>query len=132
MQERLMAALTGFFGVLAAVMASLGLYGVMSYAVARRNSEIGIRMALGAQPGDILAMILREASVLLAVGLLLGTGLSLLATRATRTLLFGLEPHDPVTLALAAALLAAVAVTASYLPARRAARLDPMAALRLE
>ncbi len=131
-QERLMAALTGFFGLLAAVMASLGLYGVMSYAVARRNNEIGIRMALGAQRSDILGMILREAGMLLGVGLLLGTGLSLLATRATRALLFGLEPHDPLTLALAAVLLAAVAVAASYLPARRAARLDPMAALRLE
>ncbi len=131
-QDRLMATLTGFFGMLAAVLASLGIYGVMSYTVARRTNEIGIRMALGAQQGRILSMILREASELLLIGLVIGVGLSLAATRVTRTMLFGLEPHDPLTLALAAALLAGVAVAASYMPARRAARLDPMTALRLE
>lgn len=131
-QERLMATLTGFFGLLAAVLASLGLYGVMSYAVARRTNEIGIRMALGARQSRVLSMILGEAVMLLVIGLVIGTGLALAANRVTRTMLFGLEPHDPLTLALAAGLLATVAVAASYFPARRAARLDPMLALRLE
>ncbi len=131
-QERMMATLTGFFGFLVMLLASIGLYGVMSYTVAQRTGEIGIRMALGAQQRDIARMILREATTLLSVGLLLGTGLALFATRATRTMLFGLEPNDPLTLALAAALLAVVAVAASVLPAQRAARLDPMTALRLE
>jgi len=132
MQERLMATLTGFFGALAALLAGMGLYGVMSYTVARRTNEIGVRMALGAQRRDVLTLILREAVLLLALGLVIGTGLAFYATRATGAMLFGLAPQDPVTLATAVGLLAAVALGSSYLPARRAARLDPMAALRLE
>ncbi len=131
-QEQLMATLTGFFGALAAALASIGLYGVLSYAVARRTHEIGIRMALGAGRAAVLRMILRESAGLLAIGLLVGMGLALAAGRATSTLLYGLEPHDPVTLALSAALLAAVALAASYLPARRASGVDPLAALRHE
>ena len=119
--ERLLATLSGFFGVLAVVLAMIGLYGVMSYTVAERTSEIGIRMALGALRGDVTMMILRKAATLLVAGLALGAGLSLAAASAASALLFGLKPRDPVTLAIAAAVLAAVALGASYLPARRAA-----------
>ena len=130
--ERLLATLSGFFGGLAVVLAMIGLYGVMSYTVAERTSEIGIRMALGARRADVTAMILRKAATLLAVGLAVGAGLSLAAGSAASALLFGLKPRDPVTLAIAVAVLAAVALGASYLPARRAAALDPIASLKDE
>ncbi len=130
--ERLLATLSGFFGVLAVVLAMIGLYGVMSYTVAERTSEIGIRMALGALRSDVTAMILRKAATLLVAGLALGAGLSLAAASAASALLFGLKPRDPVILAIAAAVLAAVALGASYLPARRAAALDPIASLKNE
>ena len=130
--ERLLATLSGFFGALAVVLAMIGLYGVMSYTVAERTSEIGIRMALGALRADVTAMILGKAATLLVAGLALGAGLSLAAASAASALLFGLKPRDPVTLAIAAAVLAAVALGASYLPARRAAALDPIASLKDE
>ena len=130
--ERLLATLSGFFGALAVVLAMIGLYGVMSYTVAERTSEIGIRMALGAQRADVTAMILRKAATLLVAGLAVGAGLSLAAASAASALLFGLKPRDPVTLGIAAAVLAAVALGASYLPARRAAALDPIASLKEE
>jgi predicted permease len=130
--ERVMATLSGFFAALATLLAIIGLYGVMSYMVARRRSEIGIRMALGANAGNVSKMILREAGLLLAVGLVIGTGLAVAASTAASTLLFGLKPHDPATLAMAVVALATAALAASYLPARRAARLDPMVALREE
>jgi predicted permease len=130
--DRLLATLSGFFGVLAVVLAMIGMYGVMSYTVAERTSEIGIRMALGAGRADVTAMILRKAATLLMMGLALGTGLSLAAASAASSLLFGLKPRDPATLAIAAAGLAAVALAASYLPARRAAALDPIASLKVE
>jgi putative ABC transport system permease protein len=130
--ERLLATLSGFFGALAVVLAMIGLYGVMSYTVAERTSEIGIRMALGAGRADVTAMILRKAAALLVAGLALGAGLSLAAASAASALLFGLKPRDPVTLGIAAAVLAAVALGASYLPARRAAALDPIASLKNE
>ena len=123
--ERLLATLSGFFGALAVVLATIGLYGVMSYTVAERTGEIGIRMALGARRTDVTAMILGKAARLLAAGLVLGAGLSLAAASAASALLFGLNPRDPVTLLMATVLLAAVALAASYLPARRAAGLDP-------
>jgi putative ABC transport system permease protein len=132
LRERLMATLSGFFGALAALLASLGLYGVLSYAVVQRTQEIGIRLALGAERGQIVKLIMREATLLLAIGLAIGTALALAAARTADTLLYGLRPHDPLTYLLAAALLAAVAAAASYLPARRAARVDPMVALRCE
>jgi putative ABC transport system permease protein len=131
-RERLMASLSGFFGFLAGILATIGLYGVISYMVVRRRNEIGIRMALGADRGRVLALIMREAAVLLFLGLVIGAGLSLISTRAAAALLFGLKPHDPMTLALAAVSLAAVAATASYLPAVRAARIHPTEALREE
>jgi putative ABC transport system permease protein len=130
--EQLMAMLSGFFGLLAAVLATVGLYGVMSYMVARRQNEIGIRMALGADRMGVMRLVLGEAATLLAVGLAVGTALALAAGTAARSMLFGLQPYDPLTLTMALVLLAVVALGASYLPAHRAARLDPMAALRDE
>jgi hypothetical protein len=114
------------------IVAMIGLYGVMSYTVAERTSEIGIRMALGARRADVTAMILRKAATLLAAGLAVGVGLSLAAGSAASALIFGLKPRDPVTLAIAVAVLGAVALGASYLPARRAAALDPIASLKDE
>jgi len=132
LRERLMATLSGFFGFLAVVLATIGLYGVMSYMVARRRSEIGIRMALGANRGDVLLLVLREAGWLLVAGLSIGTGLAVAAGRTASSLLFGLKPTDPATIGLSVALLAAVAIVASFLPAFRASRLEPMLALREE
>jgi predicted permease len=131
-RERLLATLSGVFGGLAALLATIGLYGVMSYMVARRRSEIGIRMALGADRRDVVRMVMREAGVLLIAGLAVGTVSALAAAQSARSLLFGLTPHDPLTLVTAAAALAAVAALASYIPARRASRLEPTEALREE
>jgi predicted permease len=131
-RERLMASLSGFFGLLAGVLATIGLYGVISYMVVRRRNEIGIRMALGADRGRVLALIMREAGLLLVVGLAIGIVLSLVSTRAAATLLYGLKPHDPFVMALAGLSLAAVAVAASYLPALRATHIPPTEALREE
>lgn len=127
-----MATLSSFFGLLAGVLATIGLYGVISYMVARRRSEIGIRMALGADRGQVVKMILREAGLLLAVGLVAGAALAAVSARTAEAMLFGLKPNDPLTMLMAVAGLAVVALAASYLPARRAASLDPMAALREE
>lgn len=132
LRERLMATLSGFFGFIAVVLATVGLYGVISYMVARRRSEIGIRMALGASRRDVLQLVLREAGLLLVVGLTIGTGLVIGAGRAVASLLYGLKPNDPVTIGLSVVLLSLVAVLASFLPALRAARLEPMLALREE
>ncbi|HKT46571.1 MAG TPA: ABC transporter permease [Candidatus Acidoferrales bacterium] len=132
MRERLMATLSGFFGVLAVVLATVGLYGVISYTVARRTNEIGVRVALGAQRGHVIGMILREAGWLLGIGAAAGVGISLFAAKAAASFLYGLKPHDPLTLAAAVAGLGIVAAAASFLPARRAAGLDPVAALREE
>src|ERR1700674_1152000 len=132
LRDRLMARLSGFFGLLAALLATVGLYGVITYMVERRTNEIGIRVALGADRGSIVRLVMREASLLLGLGLLLGTALSLAGGRAAASMLFGLKPADAVTYVLAVASLSAVAALASFLPARRAARLDPMVALRNE
>jgi putative ABC transport system permease protein len=132
LRERLMATLSGFFGFLAVVLATVGLYGVISYTVARRTNEIGIRVALGAQRGNVIGMIMREAGTMLAIGIAVGGVLALLAARTAASLLYGLKPHDPVTLTIAVVALTAVAAAASFLPAHRAAGLDPMAALREE
>jgi predicted permease len=131
-RERLMAMLSGFFGLLAAVLAMVGLYGVISYIVARRRNEIGIRIALGAGQSRIVGMILRDAGLLLAIGLAAGSVLALAGGQAANSLLFGLTTNDPVTFLMAAASLAGIALVASYLPARRAANLEPTAALREE
>jgi putative ABC transport system permease protein len=132
LRERLMATLSGFFGALAAALAVIGLYGVISYMVARRTNEIGIRMALGASGGAIRRLILREALLLLGIGLAVGAGLALAAARTASSMLFGLKPYDPATLLFAISILALVAISASYIPARRAAGVDPMVALREE
>jgi predicted permease len=131
-RDRLMATLSGSFGLLAGLLATLGLYGVISYMVARRRNEIGVRIALGADRSRVIGMVLREAGLLLAVGLVAGLVLAVTTARAAATLLFGLQPHDPVTLTAAVLLLSAVALAASYGPARRAAALEPMQALRDE
>jgi predicted permease len=131
-RERLMATLSSMFGILAALIASVGLYGVMSYVVARRTNEIGVRVALGANRAQIVVLILRQAGSLLAAGIGIGLALALVATKAAESMLFGLKPYDALTFILAAVLLATVTLLASYLPARRAARLEPMTALREE
>ena len=132
LRERLMAALAGAFGILAGTLAVLGLYGVIAYMVARRRNEIGIRVAVGATRSRVINLVLREAILLLAFGLAAGAVLAAWTGRAAATLLYGLKPYDPATLAGAAALLAAIALIASYAPARRASRLQPMDALRDE
>ena len=131
-QERLVATLSSFFGFFALLLASLGLYGVMAYSVARRTREIGIRMALGAQTGNVLRLVLRETLLLVLIGIALGLPAALAATRLTKGLLFGLTATDPFTIALATLVMIAVASLAGWIPARRAARVDPMVALRCE
>jgi hypothetical protein len=130
LRERLVANLSGGFGLLAVTLSMLGLYGVMSYMVARRRSEIGVRMALGAQSTDILRLVLREVGQPLVLGLVLGLTGALLLSRYAESLLYGLAPNDAVTLALAGTLLAATALAAAVLPARRAAGLDAAVVLR--
>jgi predicted permease len=130
LRERLMAMLSGLFGALAVMLAIVGLYGVVSYMVAQRTNEIGIRIALGAGRQAVFALILREAAVLLAVGLSAGTILSLAVGRFASAFLFGVEPRDPLTLAMAGIAIAVVAAAASYLPARRASAVNPVIALR--
>ncbi len=131
-RERLMAKLSGFFGLLASLIAALGLYGVMSYLVARRTNEIGIRMALGAQRHDVLSLVLRNCALLLAPGLVLGAVLSAAVAQAARAILFGLKPTDPRVLVAAIVGLGLLALLACLLPARRATRIDPIVALRYE
>jgi predicted permease len=130
--ERIFAVLSGAFGVLALVLASIGVYGVMAYAVSRRTNEIGIRMALGAQPRTIGRMVLGETLTLMLAGIFFGLLLGWAAGRLIDSLLFGISAHDPVTLAAVAAVLVLVGVLAGYSPARRATRVDPMVALRHE
>ena len=127
-----MATLSGFFGFLAVLLATVGLYGVLSYTVAQRRNEIGIRMSLGADRLKIVKLIMGDAGILLAIGLGVGLLLALLSAKAASSMLFGLKPSDPVTIAVAIAALGAPGALASYLPARRAAGQDPMAALRDE
>jgi len=131
-QERMIAQLSTVFGGLALLLAAIGLYGVLSYAVARRTNEIGIRMALGAERGAVVGMILRETAVLVVIGLAIGVPVSLGCGRFIESKLFGLKPADPLTLGAALAVMIAVAVLAGYLPARRASKVDPLVALRYE
>jgi predicted permease len=131
-QERVVAMLSAFFGGLALLLAGLGLYGVMSYAVSRRRTEIGIRMALGAGPAGAVRLILLRVAVLVGLGVAAGAGLSLWAATllASSSLIYGLEPRDPATLLTAAVVLTAIGAIAGYLPARRASRIDPARVLR--
>jgi predicted permease len=132
LRDRMMAMLAAFFGLLAALLASIGLYGVIAYSVARRTQEIGIRMALGADPRRVTRMIVGEAGRLLGAGLVVGLVLALVAARTTAAFLYGLKSYDPATFAGAVALMGLCAFAASALPARRAARVDPMTVLRAE
>ena len=129
-QERVVAALSGFFGALALLLAALGLYGVTAYAVHRRRFEFGIRMAVGASPNGVLRLVLGRTALLMGGGLLLGGVASWWAVTFVEALVFGLAPRDPATTAGAAVVLAAVGALAGWLPARRAARLDPARVLR--
>lgn len=131
-QQNLIARLASFFGLLALLLASVGLYGVLSYGVERRTSEIGIRMALGAVRWNVLWLVLRQAAILVAIGLVIGLSVALMTTRAASTLLYGLKSNDPVTIVTATLILIVVAVIAGCIPALRAARIDPMVALRTE
>jgi predicted permease len=130
--ERMVAALSVAFGVLATLLAALGLYGVMSYAVARRTREIWIRMALGAERSRVLWLVLKEVAVLAAIGIVVGFAGSIWITRQVQSQLFGIQPNDPLTLLATMVLLGTVALVAGYIPARRATTIDPMLALRTE
>jgi putative ABC transport system permease protein len=130
--RRLLMILLGGFAALALGLSLIGVYGVMAYAVAQRTREIGVRMALGARRGDIVRAVLGDGSRLAGAGLVAGIALSLVATRALRGVLFGVTPTDPTTFAAVAAGMLTVALLACYLPARRAARVDPLAAIRAE
>jgi predicted permease len=129
-QERLVARLSLFFGGLALLLAALGLYGVTSYAVSTRRTEIGIRMALGANPAGVVRLVLRRVAFLVLLGVATGAALSFWASRFVATLLYGLEPRDPATFVGAAVMLCAIGLLAGWLPARRAARIDPTVVLR--
>lgn len=131
-QRRLSMSLLVVFSVLAGVLAAGGIYGVMGYIVAGRTHEIGIRMAMGAQQAEVLRMILGDGAKLTAMGIGIGLGVALALTRVLSSLLFGVSAADPVTFAAISLVLACVAMLASYIPARRAARIDPMEALRYD
>jgi putative ABC transport system permease protein len=130
--DRLQSLLLTVFAIIAVVLSALGIYGVISYSVVQRTHEIGIRAALGATTGDVLRLILRGGMLLSGLGLLLGFGGALGLTRLLQTLLFGIGPRDPVTIAAVAGILACVAMLACYIPARRASKVDPVVALRYE
>jgi predicted permease len=132
LRDRLMATLSGFFGLLALLLASVGLYGILSYGVASRRNEIGIRMALGAQARNVLSLIMREAVMLALVGIAVGLPFVFGVTRFASTMLFGLTPTDPLSLTASAVFLFGIALVAGFLPARRATKIDPLVALRYE
>ena len=129
-QERVVAALSGFFGGLALLLAGIGLYGVMSYAVSRRRAEIGIRMALGAGPAGAIVLVLRRVALLVGTGVIVRCAAAVWAAQFVSALLFGLQPRDPTTFAGAAIVLTGIAALAAWIPARRAARIDPAVVLR--
>jgi ABC-type antimicrobial peptide transport system permease subunit len=131
-RERMLATLSGFFGGLALLLAAVGLYGVVAYGTARRAGEIGIRIALGAERGQVLWMVLRDALALVGLGLAIGLPVSLAVARTVASILFGIQPADPLAFLSTAAVLAAIGLAAAFLPARRAATLDAIQVLRHE
>jgi predicted permease len=131
-RERLFVALTSAFGVLALLLSAVGIYGILAQNVSRRTSEIGVRVTLGARPVDVLAMVLRETSLLAVIGVIAGTGLAVLLGRYLEATLFGVTPMDPPAIGAAVGAMLIVALLASWAPARRACRIDPMVALRHE
>jgi putative ABC transport system permease protein len=131
-QPRLNLLLLVTFAALALILAAVGVYGVMAYAVTQRRQEFGIRMALGASPGDILKQVILEGSRLAALGLALGLIGALIFSRVMASLLYGIKPSDPVAMGVSAAVLVCVALMACYIPARRATKVDPLVALRYE
>src|SRR5262245_38327627 len=131
-QQRFYMLLLAIFAGVALALAAIGIFGVLSYAVSQRTREIGIRMALGAQEGSVIGLIVRQAMLLVGTGVIAGTVLALVLSQTISTMLFNVTPTDPVTFALVAVLLVGVALFASYLPARRATRVDPIVALRAE
>src|SRR5262249_18409681 len=131
-RERLIAMLSSFFGLFALLLASLGLYGVMAYTVTRRTREIGVRMALGAQRNAMLWLALRETLMLTLIGVATGLPAALISSRLTEGLLFGLTPTDPLTIAVSTLVMISVSTLAGYFPARRAAKVDPLVAVRHE
>ncbi len=131
-QERVFAALTSGFGILALILASIGIYGIMSYTVSRRTNEIGIRMALGARSTTVLSMVLRETLLLALIGVAAGLAAAAALTRLAATMLYNLKPTDPLTFIASALLLTIIALASGFFPARRASSIDPMHALRHE
>jgi ABC-type antimicrobial peptide transport system permease subunit len=130
--QRLVAQLSSFFGVLAVFLSCIGIYGLMSYVVSRRTNEIGVRMALGAEPLNVLWLVMRESLQLVTVGMAIGVPVALASQRLVASMLFGLRPNDPVTLIGGVVALLLVAAVAGYVPARRASQIDPMISLRYE
>jgi ABC-type antimicrobial peptide transport system permease subunit len=130
--DRMISILTVSFAAVATLLASIGLYGVLAYSITQRTREIGVRMALGAHQGRVRVMVLRQVGIMTLIGGVVGMGAAIAFGRGARSLLFGLEGHDPVVMIMSALVLALVALAAGYVPARRASRVDPMQALRYE
>ena len=131
-KERILSRMAGVFGGFALLLAALGLYGVLAYVVSSRRREIGIRMAIGARPTDVLGLVIKRGMKLVCLGALIGSTGAIAATRFLKTLLYDVQPTDPATFACVILLLASVALLACWVPARRAAKVDPMEALRYE
>jgi ABC-type antimicrobial peptide transport system permease subunit len=131
-QQRMFSRLSAFFGLLAAFLVAVGLYGTLAYRLARRTSEIGVRVALGARPSGVLWMLLRENLQVTSIGIAFGLLIALISVGLMKSLLFGLQPYDPITFAAAFLIVVLVSLAASFLPARHAASIPPMQALRIE
>jgi ABC-type antimicrobial peptide transport system permease subunit len=132
LNERMVASLSAMFGALATLLAVVGLYGVMAYTVEQRTREIGIRVALGAQRGNVVWLVMKEVVVMVGIGFAIGLPAAWLSSKLVASLLYGIQPDDPVSIAAAMAVLAGIALLAGYIPAARASRVDPLRALRYE